>query len=211
MNCADARELLPLCAYDDLPADRRASLDRHLAGCPICHRELAELREVRSLLDATPAPLIQVDVAEVHRCAAADAARRVRRWRRLAVAGLAAAAALLLVVWSGLECRVEGHQFVLRWGAPPPAPEPPPPAPIVQAKPTLPPEAEARLRLLSELVNALAADAAQRDASQRAEVAALQARLDRLRQQDLARWATLERDVRALYNAHFPNRKGGDM
>jgi hypothetical protein len=82
---------------------------------------------------------------------------------------------------------------------------------VVEARQALPPEAEERLRLLSELVNALAADAAQRDDRQRAEVAALRVRLDELRQADLARWAALENDVRTLYRAHFPARPGGAM
>ena len=41
-----------------LTPDEQAALDAHLAGCESCRRELEELRQVRSLLRATPEPAL---------------------------------------------------------------------------------------------------------------------------------------------------------
>ncbi len=40
----------------ELSADRRAWVEDHLAGCPVCQRELTELRALAQLLHADPAP-----------------------------------------------------------------------------------------------------------------------------------------------------------
>jgi hypothetical protein len=161
-----------------------------------------------------------VDVAAVYRVAAERQAHRLRRWRRAAL--VAAAAALALVLGRGLEVRFEAHQLVLRWGQPPEPTLPMPPvveAPVVPAPapapPTLAPELEERLRSLTALVQGLADEAVLRDDRQRQEVARLQAELALLktdlvllRQHDVRRWAAVERDIVALYNAQFPARKG---
>jgi anti-sigma factor RsiW len=120
MNCDDLRHRLPDLAWDALEPDEGAAITAHLRDCPGCRRELEDLRQVRGLLDAAPTPPVQVDVAAVYRAAAADAALRSRRWRRVALAACVAAAALLLVLVGRLEFRLEAHQFVVRWKAPPP-------------------------------------------------------------------------------------------
>jgi hypothetical protein len=227
MNCTEIRNLLPLFASDDLAAEQKNTIAAHVAACAACTAELADLRGVLGLLDATPAPEVRVDVAAVYRRAAQQQVRRLRRWRRLAAASAAvAAAALVLFLLRGLEFRWEAHQFTLRWGNPPPAAQvanvPPPetvtvrvieqvPTPPPQTVAVLPPDAEKRLRELDELVRALVADAQQRDGRTQQEVARLNAELlalRRLRQEDAARFAVIEHDVRTLYQAQFPTRRG---
>src|SRR5262249_60281157 len=64
---------------------------------------------------------VRVDRAPLSREAARREQQRLRRWRRAAlVAGAGLAALLALTIGLNLEVRVEHHQLVLRWGAPPP-------------------------------------------------------------------------------------------
>jgi anti-sigma factor RsiW len=223
VNCTEVRAALPGLLYEDLPPDDRVPLDQHLAGCPACRAELAELQRLTNLLDAIPPPPVNVAVADVYRLVADRQTLRLRRWRRVALtAGLAAAVLLACLFGRGLEARFESHQFVLRWGTPPPlpvaevpAPVPAPPIPVPAPKePTtlvsLPADAEERLRLLQALVQALADDATSRDLQHQLEVARLRAEVADLRRQDFDRWATVERDVRALYSAYVLTRKGNE-
>ena len=128
MTCCEIRERLPLLAYGDLAEAEKKTAEAHLAGCASCREEYAALGRVRELLDAPRGPAAQVDVGAIYRQAAETQRRRARRWRRWALAGMAVAAALFiaLAVWN-LEIRFEGHQMVVRWGAPAEAPAPAPP------------------------------------------------------------------------------------
>jgi hypothetical protein len=211
MTCHDARDLLPDLAFGGTDPDRGKALEAHLAGCAACRRELHELRHVRGLLAAVPPPDVRVDVAALYRAAAAREARRARRWRRLALAaGAAAAAAVVLAVGARLEVRVGDRQVVLRWGAGPTPEAPPAPAPVAHAAPPLPAPAasEEQLRLLGELVDALAADARDRDLRTRAELTRLRTLLVELGERDARRWSAAERDIDAMYAAQFGRKKG---
>jgi hypothetical protein len=206
MNCADLRDRLPELAYQTLPAEQQAVIAIHLRECPDCRRTLEELRHVRCLLDATAAPPVRVDVAGVYRAAAADEARRLKRWRRLALAACAAAAALLVVVVGRLEFRVEAHQFVVRWKAPPgpTAPEITPVLPVASPCPT--PE---EWRVANALLQALVDDAKMRDVQQQ-DVARLRRQMEEFQRLTARRWASAENDIRALYVAHFSTGKGAN-
>src|SRR5262249_39351684 len=113
MNCPQARALLPLLAYGDLPPDEADALARHLADCPACQGESAGLAQVRQALDAVPAPRVSVDVSRLF-AEAAD--RRARRWRRIAFGGAALAAGLLLAFGLKLQVRAGNGQVVITWG-----------------------------------------------------------------------------------------------
>jgi hypothetical protein len=196
MNCSAVRDHLPLYVYGDLPEDVSDLVRQHLIGCAACRREHAGLLEVRQLLDATPAPAVSVDIAGVYQHAAEQAASRQRRWRRIAVAGWGAVAAVLLVaLFCRFEVHVEGHQLTLRWGNPPAAPVPPSPAVV-----TIDPES---LRLLQELTQALATEVEMCDARQQVALARLREELHFVQQQFESRWAAAAEDVAALYTAHF--------
>ncbi len=126
MNCPAIRAALPEFVYGRLPPQALDSIEAHLHGCPECRREAAALGQVRRLLDAAPAPAVRVDAAALYRAAAERQARRLRRWRRIALTACAAAVVLLsLTALTRLEVRVEYNQLVVRWG--PRRPRRPPP------------------------------------------------------------------------------------
>jgi len=101
-RCPDSTDWV-LYAADELPADRREDLDRHLSACETCRRELAEVRRGLAALDALePAPPLRAEaLASLRRRLAAEAERRSaprRRHHPLRWVGAAAAAAAAAVV-----------------------------------------------------------------------------------------------------------------
>ena len=213
MKCPDARALLPEYVYAGLPPERHKAVEAHLAGCAACRAEVRELQNVRRLLGEAAAPEVRVDVAALYREAAARQARRARRWRRLtAAACVAAAAAVLAAAASRLEVRVEAHQVVLRWGDVPAPDAPPDGAALAHVPPPPAPQppavTEEQLRLLGELVQALAADVWDRDVRRQAEIVRLRALLVDLQEHDARRWSAAERDIDAMYAAQFGRKKG---
>ena len=54
MNCELAHERIVMAVYGELPDDATHELDRHLASCPDCHKELEQLRALKVLADAYP-------------------------------------------------------------------------------------------------------------------------------------------------------------
>jgi hypothetical protein len=54
MNCELAHERIVTGAYGELPDEQTHELERHMAGCPDCHREREELRALKLLADAYP-------------------------------------------------------------------------------------------------------------------------------------------------------------
>jgi anti-sigma factor RsiW len=200
MTCADVRADLPAYLHGDLDKQAAGRLETHLAACPACRREREAFDQLGRLLDAVPAPAVQVDLPRLYRAAAEWQWRRARRWRRVAAAVGAAAAALLVVAFGlRLEVRADGHQLTLRWGAPPaPAPAPAPP-------PAVAPE---QLQVLSELIHALATDVDARDRRQADELVRLQGRLNDLQRLTARRQAELERALAAVYASSTLARRG---
>jgi hypothetical protein len=208
-NCAQTRDALAGLLYGELPPAEAHAVQEHLAGCPPCRAEYAALRQVRAALDAAPAPQAEVDLPRLYREAARRQAQSLRRWRRLAVAALAAAAVLLFAFWLKLEVRLERHQVVLRWGTPPPAEPPPPASPPVAARPDAA-DRDAELRLVKDLIHLLAADVQDRDRQQKESLRTLRERFEALRVLVSEHWAATERDVSALYTAQFGPRDKGE-
>ncbi len=102
------RELLGAYALDQLDEHARLGIDAHLAGCPSCRAELAEIAPVAASLRLVdpdrlaaplPAPPPELGAAVLARIQAARAARprQLPRW-----AGFAAAAALIAIVAAGI-------------------------------------------------------------------------------------------------------------
>jgi hypothetical protein len=208
-NCAQTRDALADLLYGELPPAEAQAVQEHLAGCPPCRAEYVALRQVRAALDAAPAPQAEVDLPRLYREAARRQGKRLRRWRRLALAALAAAAALLVAFGLNLEVRLEQHQVVLRWGAPPQADAVRPAPPTAAARPDAP-ERDAEMRLVKELIHLLAADVQERDRQQAEALRALRQRFEALRVQTAERCAAAERDVAGLYTVQFGPRPKGE-
>jgi hypothetical protein len=209
MTCTEARDLLPLLPCGDLPPAEADRLRAHLRDCPGCAREMALLERVRGALDAAPVPAVQVDLHQLYRDAMARQARRLRRWRRAAVVCAAAAAVLVAVVGLRLQVRVQANQVVLSWDNRPaprvaPAPTPPP----TEAK--VPADVEERLRLMSNLIHALADDMESRDSHQQESLARIEERLNTLQAQGNRRWSETERTVAALAAAQLDTMQKGE-
>jgi hypothetical protein len=213
MNCDRAREHLPLLVYGDLAPEDAVAVENHLEGCPACRNELAALRQLRQALDAVPEPVVRVDLPRLYARAAWERERQVRRWRRMALAFGAVAALVLLAFGLKLEVRVQAHEVTLTWGRPA-LPEKPPSAP---PKPLPPGRSEGDavlvqvedLKLLRELIHAVASDVEAREQQERESLARLGDRLDALELQSRSRWAATEKDVAALYTAQFGPREKG--
>jgi hypothetical protein len=216
MNCADARARLAALLYGDLPDGEARDVRHHLGRCDSCRNEYAALADVGRLLDAVPAPAVTVDLAGLYREAAARQSRRLRRWRRVAWASLAAAAAVVLtLLLSRVELRLDANQVSVRWGAAPAPPEPLPPAPhpeprviaVTQAASTT--EIEQQLRLLNEVVQTLSNDADSRDERHRNEIDRLRAQVTALQRQLADLRLATEKDVADLYATQIPEKEKG--
>jgi hypothetical protein len=206
MTCHDIRPLLPSHAYGDLPDADAAAVAAHLRTCSACRAEIAAIEQVRLALDAKPTPPVHVDVPALFHAAAEQ---RTRRWRRLAIAGAALAAGLLLVVGLRLSVTIGNGQVVIAWGGPKASG-------VALAPRVLPsqndlgaltqprsPDLDDRIRVLQELTHALAADIDARDRRQQSETDALRARLDAFQRLTFNRLADAERMASALYVAQF--------
>ncbi len=199
MKCTDVRASLPLLIYGDVPPEEETELRNHLAGCLVCRREQEALQGVRRLLDAAPAPAVEIDMPRLFQSVAARQARRLKRWRRVALAAGAVAAALLLVLGLRLQIRLESRQLIVRWGDPSPAaPAPVAPKTIVTA-PALPADTEAELTVLRELIHALKQDADDRDQQFQERLTRLEGHVQAIQQLADRRWNATEKNMDALY------------
>jgi len=209
MTCELARDRLPLALTGDLSSGETELLNAHLEQCPECRRKSAALETVRRALDDVSFPEVVVDVPRIYVGAAEHHQRSLRTWRRLAFAGMAVAASLLLFLLSRLDFEVGNGQFVVQWG--------PRPAPVVKPpdrEVTIPPvvaapanrDLEERVEILSKLVRAFSDDIDARDRQRQDEIAAVVARVERLRTQTSERLAENRRDLGALYNVQFGKR-----
>ena len=214
MNCAQVRAALPEFVYGGLTPEVQSQVISHLDGCPECRRESTALRQVRHLLTAAPAPEVRVNAPALYRAVAERQTRRTRTWRRFALAACAALFALIAVTaLARLEIHVGSAEMVVRWG---PAPEPTPvahapglpAAPIVESAPRDLSSIEDRLRVLSELTQALADDDRDRDEQREQEIAYLRRQMKDWQGQSAQRFGAVEHDFDALYTAQFPSHKG---
>lgn len=209
MNCPDVRRLLPALVYDELAAAEAAAVRGHLDSCPGCRDEFAGLAHARAALDAVPVPAVKVDVARLYTEVAARQERRARRWRRVSVLAAALAAAVLVAVGLRLQVRFAANELVIAWGDHPSRERERvhiAPTPLADARGS---EIEERLRLLDDLVHAVAADVDRRDRHRQADTEEVSRRLDALRRVAAQKWLEAERNVSALYVAQFKPTKGG--
>jgi len=95
-HCREFEDLLPLHAVQETGLDEALAVEEHLAGCPVCRRELAGLRELsrslrRELSAVPPVPETWPAEALPERAAPLAGLLGLAGWR-----GLALAATLLL-------------------------------------------------------------------------------------------------------------------
>jgi hypothetical protein len=210
MDCHEIRAALPEMLYGALLPAQVQTIEQHLAQCAACQAELTGLQQLGGLLDKLPVPPVQVDVTRIVRDSLVRQERRLKRWRRAAVslAGLAAAVVLLLL--PRLEVRIDRQQLVVRWGdevdnearaVAPGLREIPPEggATNAQQQSRVRPHEVTRadLKLISDLIHALAADVNSRDRQQQESLAELQGQLALLERQAQERWAATVRYVAA--------------
>jgi hypothetical protein len=205
MNCAEVRARLHTLVYGDLGPAEATQVEKHIATCAACRKERATLQRLQQTLNAPPVPPARVDLSRLYADAARLQLRQTRRWRRAAVALVAAAAVLLLVIGLKLEVRVASHQLVLRWGTAPESISPPPAPPATVAEISPGPISTEEFQLMKDLIHALAADGDTRDRRWQQEVSTLQARLAFLQERSQER----DRVVAALYTAHLVPRDKG--
>jgi Putative zinc-finger len=217
MNCAQVRAALPEFVYGRLTPEVQGQVESHISECAECRRESTALRQVRHLLTVVQTPEVRVDMLAVYRAAAERQMRRVRTWRRCALAAYVAAVALIaLTALTRLEIHVGSSEMVVRWG-PALVPEQTPVAhapgspvaPLLSTAPRDLSSIEDRLRLLSELTQALADDDRDRDEQREREIAHLRVQISDWQGQSAQRFGAVERDFDALYTAQFPSHNGG--
>ncbi|HMP03897.1 MAG TPA: zf-HC2 domain-containing protein [Gemmatales bacterium] len=203
MTCTEVVALLPLDLYGDLEEAERSQVEKHLADCAACRSERAALARVREALGVCPTDLPQVEPGTILLAAERQARRTARRWRLVAgAAALLSVIALLLSV----EVRLGPDQLVFRWGQPPAAPPPV----LVAAGQNLSQADAERLTLVGDLIHVLADELDGLERRHGVEMHRLRQELARLGREQDRRWVETERDLRALYFAHFPPQTEGD-
>jgi hypothetical protein len=218
MNCYEVCAHLPGLLYGDLSPHEVAAVEHHLTACPACRRERAALEHVRQALSAVPAPAVQVDLPRLFQEAAQRQARRARRWRRAALALGAVAALLILALGLNVQVRFEGRRLTVSWGPAPaekpePAPKAPPAPPMLADRKNPPkagPDIEERLRVMNDLIHAIAADVQARDGQQRQNLAALQDQVTALARQAAYQWKATEQNSAALQVAQLTGTPKGE-
>src|ERR1700677_160020 len=113
MNCELAHERIVTAAYGELPDEQMHELERHMTGCPDCHRDREQLLAMRILADAHPVlepPANLVARSRLRLEEALDALPPKRWYERLtqrmtnnfaSIQAAPVAACLLLVVGAG--------------------------------------------------------------------------------------------------------------
>jgi len=136
MTCERCRDILSEFLEGELSPSAEAEAREHLARCPACARELAELRALVAALHGLPEVEPPAELrARLRRIP--DEAVRGDAWRRarFIATSVAAAAAALLIVWTGIT-HYQGRPGVDLTTAPPIArPAPPAVEELVAAEP----------------------------------------------------------------------------
>jgi anti-sigma-K factor RskA len=126
VTTADLHALSGAYALDAVDDIERAAFGRHLAECEACTAEVAEFREVAALLGELaehppPVELRSTVLAEVGRTRQASPAKKERRevaphtraeqrWRRAAVASIAAAVLAVVGTWAVMDQQLDDQR-----------------------------------------------------------------------------------------------------
>ena len=203
MNCDLARKKFPDALYGELPSAADAEFAEHLTTCESCRQELDALRQTTAALDLLPTPLGRASVTQVLRSAATVELRGARRWRRAAVA--AVAASLLIGAFAALGMRVEAttEHVTLYFG------DPPTQAP--QAEPVALPDPWSAitqqaddLERLGDLVRLVVGELQSGSQRQQQQLAGLRRDTAVVSHELALRWALLRQDLDDMYAFQYP-------
>src|SRR5262249_42310126 len=150
-----------------------------------------------------------VDLAGIYQDRLARARRRSRLWQ---LAGGLAVAVCALLLLLRIDIRVNAQQLVLRWGQPEPVIQERVIPEVVQASPSsAEPSQEVleRLRLMDELIHALADSVEVNDQKRHDDLLQLQRELAALQRRSELQFVETHQDMNALYTAQFGGR--GDV
>jgi hypothetical protein len=207
MNCDCVRNKLACLIYGDMPADEAAAIEKHLAECANCRHERQALIRAKGALDLLPASSPEINMASFYRRLANEQNRRARLWRRAALA-VASAAAVLIAIFgmSRLEFQVDRGHAVIRWGPSSPVPDSDTRPPAAIQTTALPASQEStrlaaleqRLRLVSELIHALAENVESLDQREHEDAARIDVRLQGMQQITSQRWSDVVQVVNTL-------------
>jgi len=213
MTCTEVRYRLPAHVYGDLIGDEAATVVAHLRECPACRAEAAALARTRRALDELPTPRVHVDLAGLF---ATLAERRVRHWRRLAIAGAALAGCLLVAIALRFNVTVGDGRLVIAWAPPRESvsrdaersaaervPRSRDAALHSEDSASRLTELNERLQLQEELTRALIADLDARDRRLAADLDSMWQRVQAVGQFAARQWAGAGRTMNALYVAQF--------
>jgi hypothetical protein len=201
MNCNEVKPRLIEAVYGEVPAEFRAALEEHLAGCPACRLEYAKLEQADQALDLVPERTAAVDLSRLYRVATARSRQSARRWRRAAIA----AAAVLVVVsavamWRG-RIEVGPERLVISWRAASGRPHSPPSA---AADPVATLAGHARhLATLDETIGLLVAELDANERERLESLRRLREQVQGLQRRNHASLELVQDDIRALYLASF--------
>jgi anti-sigma factor RsiW len=101
LNCQTSKEYISAYLDDELPAEPRELLERHLAGCPLCRQEVEVQARLWGLLEVLPG---EAPVGLVEKVMAQLPGRQRPRWRHFALA-----ASLLLGIFLGGKLGLDLH------------------------------------------------------------------------------------------------------
>ncbi len=209
MNCDLARKKFPDALYGELPSGADAELEEHLSTCESCRCELDALKQTTAALDLLPAPLGQASVTQVLRRAATDELRGARRWRRAAVA--AVAASVLIGAFAALGMRLEAttEHVAIYFGDPPtPAPAPPTqPATFADPWPAITRQAD-DLEQLDDIVRLVVGELQSGRERHEQQLSGLRRDTVVLSRELALRWALLRKDVDDMYAFQYPPEGG---
>ena len=209
MNCDIAHEKLLDALYGELPPSVAAELEEHLAVCQSCRQEYDGLKQTTAALDLLPTPLGRASVTQVLRRAAQDELRGARRWRRAAIAAVAASVLIGTFAALGMRLEATGQRVTLYFG------EPQAPVPVAEPVtfpdpwPTITRQTD-DLQLLDVAFRLVVLELQSGGQRQQQQLAGLRHETAALSRELALRWALLRRDVDDMYAFQYPP-EGGEQ
>lgn len=200
MNCKEAKSRLVDLIQNELAPEVAHSVHAHLAQCPTCQKDYAEMQFVLESVRRTQAPSVQIEPAEIYQQAASHAEQQSRHWRRVSCAlGLLAASFLIAFLSRNVEVRWTGSDPALT-------------RTVIVEKESADTEQvrkqQEQIHHLMELTQALADEQQRREVEHQQELAELRAHVQETQQESIQWRAQMERQFAGLYQLYLVRKKG---